>query len=1050
MKFFVSLIFFGFCVSLAQGEKRLEFNRDIRPILSDACFHCHGPDEKERFGGLRLDLESHAFKPAKSGFPAIVKGDAEESELIARIFLPDNDEDHMPPLDSGKSITKEQKEILRKWIDQGAEYQGHWAFINPQRPEVPVHPEAKHPVDAFLTTRLKAEGLGMKKEADKETLLRRASLDLTGLPPTLEEMDAFAKDKSPNAYEKALDRLLASPHFGERMALEWLDLARYADSNGFQSDGSRDMWLWREWLIGAYNRNLPFDQFTIEQLAGDMLPDATEDQIVATGFNRNHRLNGEGGRIVEEWFVETVIDRVETTGTTWLALTMTCARCHDHKYDPISQKEFFEFFAFFNSNDESGVLAANGKNGFNTMPFIKVASAEDKKKQGELEAKLKEAEQAAARAHKADMSAAFEKWLVAERKAHASSKDKPVWVSLSGESVKSKGGANFKKQADGSWLASGKNPSGDVYEISAPAQAGRLAGVLLEVFPDKSLPNQSLGRGSNGNFVLTGVQVAVHPPKGKPVVLDLKSAKSDYDQANWEVTKVLKNAQNLNKAGSLGWAINGNEKSKRVPRKAMFLAADAVEVPKGAKLVVSLHHKSQYGDHNVGRFRLSHTADKGASLEGKPGLSPEISSLLAKAVEALKPAERAKLEKHFKSTAPNPATQAKSKVEQAKKALENFKNSLPSTMVMKEKATPKDAFILNRGEYDQPTEKVGRALPAVLPPLPEGEPVNRLGLARWLVSGEHPLTARVWVNRTWERLFGFGIVKTSENFGSQAEWPMHPELLDWLAVEFAKPTVLPKVAGKPSKPWDMKGMIKFLMMSRAYRQSSSAPEDLYRRDPDNRLLARGPRFRLTGELVRDQALAASGLLVPKIGGPSTRPYMPAGVWSETNRYGNLRNYKADTGEGLYRRSMYTIWKRTAAPPSMLLFDAPNRETCTPKRSRTNTPLQALALMNEVTYVEAARALAERMMKEGGESADSRLTTGFRLVTARTPDPETLKVLKSGFERRKKEFEKDEEGAKAFVMQGSSKPDPSLPATELAAYSATASILLNLDRVITKD
>ncbi len=1050
MKFFVSFILFGFCVSLAQGEKRLEFNRDIRPILSDACFHCHGPDEKERFGGLRLDLESHAFKPAKSGFPAIVKGDAEESELIARIFLPDNDEDHMPPLDSGKSITKEQKEILRKWIDQGAEYQGHWAFITPQRPEVPVHPEAKHPVDAFLTTRLKAEGLSMKKEADKETLLRRASLDLTGLPPTLEEMDAFAKDSSPEAYEKALDRLLASPHFGERMALEWLDLARYADSNGFQSDGSRDMWLWREWLIGAYNRNLPFDQFTIEQLAGDMLPDATEDQIVATGFNRNHRLNGEGGRIVEEWFVETVIDRVETTGTTWLALTMTCARCHDHKYDPISQKEFFEFFAFFNSNDESGVLAANGKNGFNTMPFIKVASAEDKKKQGELEAKLKEAEQAAARAHKADMSAAFEKWLVAERKAHASNKDKPVWVSLNGESVKSKGGATFKKQADGSWLASGKNPSGDVYEISAPVQVGRLAGLLLEVFPDKSLPNQSLGRGSNGNFVLTGVQVAVHPPKGKPVVLDLKSAKSDYDQANWEVTKVLKNAQNLNKAGSLGWAINGNEKNKRVPRKAMFLAADAVEVPKGAKLVVSLHHKSQYGDHNVGRFRLSHTADKGASLEGKPGLSPEISSLLAKADEALKPGEKAKLEKHFKSTVPSPSTQAKSKVEQAKKALENFKNSLPSTMVMKERAQPKDAFILNRGEYDQPTEKVSRALPAVLPPLPEGEPVNRLGLARWLVSGEHPLTARVWVNRTWERLFGFGIVKTSENFGSQAEWPMHPELLDWLAVEFAKPTVLPKVAGKPSKPWDMKGMIKFLMLSRAYRQSSSAPEDLYRRDPDNRLLARGPRFRLTGELVRDQALAASGLLVPKIGGPSTRPYMPAGVWSETNRYGNLRNYKADTGEGLYRRSMYTIWKRTAAPPSMLLFDAPNRETCTPKRSRTNTPLQALALMNEVTYVEAARALAERMMKEGGDSADSRLITGFRLVTARTPDPETLKVLKSGFERRKKEFEKDEEGAKAFVMQGSSKPDPTLPATELAAYSATASILLNLDRVITKD
>jgi hypothetical protein len=416
----------------------------------------------------------------------------------------------------------------------------------------------------------------------------------------------------------------------------------------------------------------------------------------------------------------------------------------------------------------------------------------------------------------------------------------------------------------------------------------------------------------------------------------------------------------------------------------------------------------------------------------------------------LEATERKKLEQFFKSNDRNPVSQGQKQVAQAKKALDNFKNTLPSTMVMKERATPKDAFILNRGEYDQPTEKVGRKLPAVLPPLPEGEPVNRLGLARWLVSGDHPLTARVWVNRMWERLFGVGIVKTSENFGSQADWPVHPELLDWLAVEFAKPTQLPKVAGKPAKPWDMKAMIKFIMLSQAYRQSSSAPEELYLKDPENRLLARGPRFRLTGELVRDQALAVSGLLVKKVGGPSVRPYMPVGVWSETNRYGNLKNYKADAGDGLYRRSMYTIWTRTAAPPSMLLFDAPNRETCTPKRSRTNTPLQALALMNEVTYVEAARALAQRMIKEGGDSVDSRLTTGFRLVAGRTPDQETLAILKAGLERRKKEFEQEPERAKALINQGTSKPDSSVDAPELAAYSATASILLNLDRVITKD
>ncbi|MBT3568934.1 MAG: DUF1553 domain-containing protein [Opitutae bacterium] len=454
--------------------------------------------------------------------------------------------------------------------------------------------------------------------------------------------------------------------------------------------------------------------------------------------------------------------------------------------------------------------------------------------------------------------------------------------------------------------------------------------------------------------------------------------------------------------------------------------------------------------HNMGRFRVSYSQENVKSLDGKPGLPANLSALLRKEPGSLKPSDSKQLEKYFMANVRNPVSQAQTKVAQAQKALDNFKNTFPSTMVMKEKAAPKDAFILTRGEYDQPTDKVERKLPAVLPPLAGDQPLNRLGLARWLVSGDHPLTARVWVNRMWERLFGVGIVKTSENFGSQADWPVHPELLDWLAVEFAKPTVLPEVAGNPSQAWDMKGMIKFIMLSQAYRQSSSAPEELYRKDPENRLLARGPRFRLTGELVRDQALAASGLLVPKIGGPSTRPYMPAGVWSETNRYGNLKNYKADSGEGLYRRSMYTIWKRTAAPPSMLLFDAPNREICMPKRSRTNTPLQALALMNEVTYVEAARALAQRMMKEGGDSVDSRLATGFRLVTARTPDAHTLKVLKSGFERRRNQFEKDEERAKALIAQGASKPDPSLPVPELAAYSATASILLNLDRVITKD
>jgi hypothetical protein len=1028
-------------VPLSRAEEKLEFNRDVRPILSNACFHCHGPDEKKRKSGLRLDLESDAFKPAKSGDPVIIKGDAEKSELVFRIFLPDDDDDHMPPIDSGKSITKEQKEILRKWIEQGAEYQGHWAFASTKRPAVPQYPDAKHPLDAFLKKRLLVEGLSMRVEADKETLLRRVSLDLTGLPPTLEEMDAFAEDNTPDAYEKVLDRLLSSPHYGERMALEWLDLARYADSNGFQSDGSRSMWLWREWLIGAYNRNLPFDQFTIEQLAGDMLPNPTDDQIVATGFNRNHRLNGEGGRIVDEWFVETVIDRVETTSMTWMALTMNCARCHDHKYDPISQKEFYQFFAFFNSNDESGVLAANGKNGNNTMPFIKVAGADHKKKEVELKAKLEEAQAKAQASEKAGLAAAFEKWMNEERQSLVKGKPQQAWIPLVDEKVTSKGGATFKRQPDGSWLPGGKNPPHDVYEIQSPLAADMFSGILLDCLPDDRIPQKSLGRYSNGNFVLTRVEAEVRPTEGKPMPVKLTRREADYSQQGWDISMV-----NNGNPGT-GWAVDGP--TRRKPIKAMFLPDSQVKLPKGGLLVVRFFHEA-LNQHNMGRFRVSYSERKVTSLGGKPGLPANLVSLLRMDPGSLKPGNRKKLEQYFKANARNPISQAQTKVAQAKKALDNFKNTLPSTMVMKEKPAPKDAFVLNRGEYDQPTDKVERKLPAVLPPLAKDEPLNRLGLARWLVSGDHPLTARVWVNRMWERLFGVGIVKTSENFGSQAEWPVHPELLDWLAVEFAKPSRLPKVAEKPAQAWDMKAMIKFIMLSKAYRQSSSAPEELYRKDPENRLLARGPRFRLKGETVRDQALAISGLLVPKIGGPSIRPYMPTGVWDETNRYGNLRNYKATTGDGLYRRSMYTIWKRTAAPPSMLLFDAPNREICTPKRSRTNTPLQALALMNEVTYVEAARALAQRMMKEGGDTVESRLTTGFRLVTARTPDKETLAVLKSGFERRRKEFNEKPEAAKSLIMQGTSKPDPSLDARELAAYSATASILLNLDRVVTKD
>lgn len=1035
----------------ASAKEKLRFNRDIRPILSDACFHCHGPDEKERKGGLRLDLAEKAFLPGKSGLVPITAGNPDESEVLVRIFLESDDSDFMPPPESGKSLTAAQRDTLKRWIEEGAEYEGHWAFEKPERPALPAGKEAQHSVDAFLMDRLEKEGLAMLPEADRETLLRRVSLDLTGLPPTLAELDAFLGDTSEAAYEKVIDRLLASPHYGERMAMDWLDFARYADSNGFQSDGSRQMWPWRDWLIGAYNRNLTFDRFTIEQLAGDLLPNPTRDQIVATGFNRNHRLNGEGGRIEAEWFVETVIDRVETTGMTWMALTLNCARCHDHKYDPISQKEFYGLFAYFNSIEESGVL---GREGSNTPPLIQLPDEAQSAELARLDTAIAKAG-AAAKAANGEMAAALAQWEKDLRNRLAGSGGAAAastWVAASGESAKSLGGASLTRQADGSWLAGGKNPNNDTYEVTFSATAGTVGGILLEVLPDASLPGKSLGRGSNGNFVMTGLELALRLSDGKEQPIALASAAADYEQTGYGVAAILENAKAPTAKAAKGWAIDGNSADKKVARRAMFLAAAPVAVPAGASIAVRLRHQSNFGDHNVGRFRISTTAFEPAlvKLDGGSGLPANLAAILTGDAVTRSEADHKALDAWFRANADHPVKRAAAALAAAKKQRADYEQSLPSVMVMKEKPAPREAFVLNRGEYDRPTDGVGRHLPAALPPLPAGAPQNRLGLAQWLVSGDHPLTARVWINREWERLFGTGIVKTSENFGSQAEWPVHAELLDWLAVEFVSPTVLPAVNGKAAQAWDMKAMIKFLVMSRAYRQSSSVTPELVERDPENRLLARGPRFRLRGELVRDQALAVAGLMAPKVGGPSVRPYMPEGVWDETSRYGDLRGYKADTGEGLYRRSFYTIWKRTGAPPTMLLFDAPNRETCTPKRSRTNTPLQALALMNEVTFVEASRALAERMMREGGKTPEERLTTGYRLATSRKPDSDTLLFLRDGFGSRLAEFQSQPEAAKVLISHGASKPDPKLDPAELAAYTVSANILLNLDRVITRD
>ncbi len=1037
----VALVF----VASASAAEPVSFNRDIRPIFSDSCFACHGPDEKKRDSGLRLDVREDALKMHDDILP-IVPGHPEKSEVMIRLTSTDRDE-VMPPPKSHKKVTPGQVETIRRWIAEGAVYEGHWAFVKPVRPTVPPLPNpdavAHNPIDNFILARLAKEGLTQRPEADRPTLLRRAALDLTGIPPTPEEVAAFVADPDPNAYEKVIDRLLASPRYGERMATQWLDFARYADSNGFQSDTSRHMWPWRDWVINAFNDNQPFDQFTIEQLAGDLLPNPTRAQLVATGFNRNHRLNGEGGRIVEEWFTETVIDRVETTSATWLALTYNCCRCHDHKFDPILQKDFYGFSAFFNSIDESGVLDSfTGKGssriGGNTRPLLFLPTPSEEAKLAKLESVAQAAEQHAA-AEQKRLPQLQKEW---ESKLARQLQEPPKsWIPLAITEARSEGGATLSRQPDGSWLATGANPDHDTYTVSAPIPPGEFTGLRVEALPDPALPHGSLGRNSNGNFVLTDVEVEITAASlPQQMRAEFTRAAADYEQKGYEV-KYLVDESARKAAGQArkGWAVDGHDPAKHLARAAMLVVGTPLTVPPDATMIVRLKHDSANRQHNMGRFRIETTSLPPAAvkLQDEPIPDPIRAAILVPAAQRT-PKQRDELSRFFRENTANPPSEAKTAAEEARRQASDFEKTFDSVMIMKELPAPRPAFILKRGEYDKPGDKVERRLPAFLPPLPPGAPVNRLGLAQWIVSPENPLTARVWVNRAWEKFFGIGISRSTENFGSQSEWPVHLELLDWLATEFMRLN------------WDMKALQKTIVMSATYRQSSKVTPELVARDPENRLLARGPRFRLPAELIRDQALAVSGLLVEKRGGPSVRPYMPKGVWDETSVYGDLRNYHPDTGPDLYRRSLYTIWKRTASPPSMTMFDSPTREICTVKRSRTDTPLQALALLNEETYVEAARVLAQRMLAEGGATPGERIAWGFQRATCRPPSPDELRILTAGLQKRLPLYQQQPQAATELASLGAAPPLPKADPAELAAYIVTANVLLNLDEVVTRE
>lgn len=998
---------------------RVDFNRDIRPLLSDTCFQCHGPDPKTRKADLRLDIRAGAVED-RGGTAAIVPGKPEQSEMLARLTTTDATE-RMPPAKTGKKLTDAQVQLIRRWIEQGAEFKGHWSFIPPTRPALPAVKDAgwvRTPIDRFILARLEREGLRPSAVADRVTLIRRLTLDLTGLPPTPAEVDAFLADTRPDAYEQLVDRLLGSARYGERMALEWLDAARFADTHGFHIDSGRDMTRWRDWVIDAFNSNKPFDQFTIEQIAGDLLPDATVAQKVASGFHRNHMINYEGGAIPAEYHNAYIVDRVNTTATVWLGLALACAQCHDHKYDPFTQKEYYQLYAFFHNVPESGL---DGRKG-NAAPVLRSPRPEQQRQLDELAASISALEKKLA-GPLPEVDAAQAAW----EKTAASAKT--IWHVVEPSKLQAKGGAVFNRQEDRSFVVSGPNPARDVYTLTVRSGLAQLTALRVEALPDKHLNGSGPGRSVNGNFVLTGVAVSVKE-SGKQQPLAVRATSADFSQDRFPAAGLLRK-------GGPGWAIHPQVGSSH----ALVIELAEPLAGEDQVLTLELRFDSSFGQHQIGRLRLGVT-DSPTPHQAE-GLSGQLRAILALPVEERSEVQKAELRTYYRGKVSAEMKKWNGELADLRKSLADTEASIPSTMVMQEMPQPRDTFVLVRGQYDKKGEKVQAGVPAALPPLPKNAPPNRLGLARWLVQPDQPLTARVIVNRYWQMYFGTGLVKTSEDFGSQGDWPTHPELLDWLACEFRE------------GGWNIKQMQRLIVTSATYRQTSAVTPVLLARDPDNRLLARMSRLRLQAEFLRDQALAVSGLLNGTIGGASVSPYQPAGIWEELGYRADFRNFSAQIyeqskGKDLYRRTMYTFWKRTAPPPSLMTLDAPDRETCTVRRSRTNTPLQALVLLNDPTYVEASRKLAERVLREGGSKAEDRLTLAFRLAVVRQPRAAELVVLQRILDRQLALYHKDQAAALKLLSVGESPRDDKLEPAEAAAWAVVANAILNLDETLTRN
>jgi hypothetical protein len=996
---------------LTGKETPLSYNFDVRPILSEKCFACHGFDAKTRKADLRLDTFEGATDPQREE-RAIVPGDASASAVIQRIMSKDPD-DVMPPPEAVHKILPKELEILKRWIDGGAKYEAHWAFQIPKKHPLPAVKSSawvKNPIDAFIAERFEKEGLQASPEADRATLLRRLSIDLTGLPPSQQELREFAADESPQAYDKVVDRLLASPHFGERMALSWLDAARYADSNGFQQDGDTHQYVWRDWVIKALNDNMPFDQFTIEQIAGDLLPQATLSQKVATGFQRCHMLNGEGGAIAEEQRNLILFDRVDVAATNWLGLTLACAQCHDHKYDPLSQKDYYSMMAFFNQVPEKGVPGGSGQYRI-ADPWIHAGSEEQMRQIADLTNQIEQCQSLEREIPKSrDFTEAIEK----QEQSLARSNDN-FWKTITPSGMQASHGVELRLEPDQSIFSAGAAAAKADYTLEIPVPAEGLTGLRFDLIPDQRFPHGGSGRAESGNAVLSKLTLESN---GKALPIAVTTA--SFSQGGFSPDAILDHNPQT------GWAY--------VPKvnEPHFLAVQLKDkLTAGSQVRIVLSFQSNHIAHMFGRFRISVSSENDSV--SRTQVPAEIRAILSKSADQRSPKEREKLYETILARHPE-IIKIRTKSSQIKAELVALQNQLPRVMVMSD-AQPRKTFRYDRGSYDMPREEVTSNTPEALPPMDPSLPKNRLGLARWLVSEANPLTARVHVNRLWQLYFGKGIVKTSENFGLGGDLPTHPALLDWLAVEFRE------------SGWDVKHMHRLIVTSATYRQSSKVTTEMLQRDPENKLYTRASRFRMSSLILRDYALHTSGLLQTPLYGKPVYPYQPATIWDGLSITKERDfTFPQSKGPDLYRRSIYTFWRRTVAPGNM--FDSAARRTCEVKVTLTSTPLHALTTLNDTTWVEASRSLAQRLMLGGSDPTDW-VKDAFSSVCMRQPDAVELRLLQAAWEKALAHFRAQPQAANELLAIGASARDPQRDPVQHAALTHVCLTIYNLDEALTR-